>query len=55
MLTFLEAAPLLANMQTTDNSGSTISGAIGGVIGYILFVAAVWPLLKKPGNPHGRH
>lgn len=51
MLTFLEAAPLLANMQTTDNSGSTVGGAIGGVIGYILFVAAVWPLLKKAGQP----
>lgn len=43
--------PLLAAAQSTDNSGSTIGGVTGGVIGYILFVAAVWPFLNKAGQP----
>ncbi|MFE1646614.1 DUF5684 domain-containing protein [Microbacterium sp. P01] len=43
--------PLLADVQSTDNTGASVGGTVGGVIGYILFVAAVWPFLKKAGQP----
>lgn len=43
--------PLLVQAQSSDNSGATVGGVSGGLIGYILFVAAVWPFLKKAGQP----
>lgn len=43
--------PLLADVQSADNSGSTIGGVVGGLIGYILFVVSVWPFLNKAGQP----
>ena len=51
MLTLAHLLPVLANVQTTDNSGSAIGGTIGGIVGYILFVVAVWPFLNKAGQP----
>lgn len=43
--------PLLVDVQTTDNTGAVTGGVFGGLVGYILFVVAVWPLLKKAGQP----
>lgn len=43
--------PLLAQVQTNDTSGAMTGGTIGGIVGYILFVAAVWPFLNKAGQP----
>ncbi|AZS37904.1 hypothetical protein CVS47_02551 [Microbacterium lemovicicum] len=51
MHTVALALPLLASVQNADNSGATTGSFFGGLIGYILFVAAVWPFLKKAGQP----
>ncbi|MFS0731937.1 DUF5684 domain-containing protein [Microbacterium sp. 1P10UB] len=51
MLSLSLALPLLASIQNTDTSGSTTGSIVGGLIGYIFFVAAVWPFLKKAGQP----
>lgn len=51
MFTLSRIVPLLADMQTADSSGATTSSTIGGIIGYILFVAAVWPFLNKADQP----
>jgi hypothetical protein len=33
--------------QTTNYSGS----GVGGIVGYVLFVIAVWPVFRKAGYP----
>lgn len=50
MHTLTHVASILAAAQSDDAAatGGTIGG---GIVGYILFVAAVWPLLKKAGQP----
>lgn len=51
MNTLAHLVPLLTTVQSADNSGATAGGVGGGIVGYILFVAAVWPFLKKAGQP----
>jgi len=50
MHSLLHAMPLLAQMSTFDDSG-VVGGTAGGLVGYVLFVAAVWPFLNKAGQP----
>ena len=50
MHSLLHAMPLLAQMSTFDDSG-VVGGTAGGFVGYVLFVAAVWPFLNKAGQP----
>ncbi|GAA3013086.1 DUF5684 domain-containing protein [Microbacterium aurantiacum] len=46
----LELLPLMTS-DNLGNSGAGAGGLIGGFIGYVLFVAAVWPFLNKAGQP----
>lgn len=46
----LELLPLMTS-DNLGNSGAGAGGLIGGLIGYVLFVAAVWPFLNKAGQP----
>lgn len=46
----LELLPLMTS-DNLGNSGATAGGLIGGFLGYVLFVAAVWPFLNKAGQP----
>ncbi|MCR2800482.1 MULTISPECIES: DUF5684 domain-containing protein [unclassified Microbacterium] len=42
--------PVVAEISSRDESG-VVFGGVGGFVGYVLFVAAVWPFLNKAGQP----
>ncbi len=42
--------PVVADVSSRDESG-VVFGGVGGFVGYVLFVAAVWPFLNKAGQP----
>ncbi|MCR2824641.1 DUF5684 domain-containing protein [Microbacterium sp. zg.Y909] len=41
---------VVLDVSSRDESG-VVFGGIGGLVGYVLFVAAVWPFLNKAGQP----
>jgi hypothetical protein len=51
MHSLLVTLPLLAQASSADDSVSVVAGTGGGLLGYALFVAAVWPFLNKAGQP----
>ena len=46
-----EIATSLADYSTQYSTTSPIPGLVGGIVGYVLTVVALWPVFRKAGRP----